>query len=137
MKTKSKTKKDYIQTVGRRKTSTARVRLYKGDKESTVNEIVIGKYFAGRVFAGAWQKPFTITNTLEKYFITAKVVGGGKNSQLGAVLHGTSRALSEENSDFRPLLKKEGLLTRDARARQRRQVGTGGRARRQKQSPKR
>lgn len=131
-------KVDYVYAVGRRKTATARVRLYKGRKENLVNEVVIGKYFPGAVMTSLWQKPFSLTNTTGKYYITAKVAGGGKDGQLAAVVHGLARALTKASPEkFRSVLKKEGLLTRDSRSRERRMVGTGGRARKQKQSPKR
>ena len=134
----SKAKKDYTSAVGRRRTASARVRLYKGDKESTVNGDVIGKYFSGSVMSVLWKKPFELTETSGKYYVTAKVSGGGKNGQLEAVVHGIARAFVSLDSDkFRTPLKTAGLLTRDARKRERRMVGTGGRARKQKQSPKR
>jgi small subunit ribosomal protein S9 len=137
-KTLKKTKKNYTSAVGRRREASARVRLYKGSKESTVNEQVIGKYFPGKVMAVLWQKPFEVTGTAGKYYITAKVVGGGKNGQLEAVVNGIAKAMSSLDRDkFRSSLKTAGLLTRDARKRERRMVGTGGRARKQKQSPKR
>ena len=129
---------DYTYAIGRRKTATARVRLYKGSSESLVNKEVIGKYFPGKLMAALWQKPFELTKTTGKYYITARVLGGGKDGQLTAVIHGISRALTKLNPEkFRSVLKSEGLLTRDARERERRMVGTGGRARKQKQSPKR
>ena len=133
-----KTKKDYTYAVGRRRSASARVRLHKGSKESTVNGEVIGKYFPGEVMRKAWQKPFELTDTLSKYYITVKVIGGGKNGQLDATTHGTAKAMvSLDSEKYRAPLKKAGLLTRDARIRERRKVGTGGRARRRKQSPKR
>jgi len=137
-KKNKKIKKDYTYAVGRRKTSSARVRLFKGKKESLINGEVIGKYFSGEIARQKWQKPFEITNTLGKYFVSVKVVGGGKEGQLDAVLHGIARAFSKlDPESYRKLLKAEGLLTRDARKRQRRMVGTGGKSRRKKQSPKR
>jgi len=134
---KKKVKKDYIYAVGRRKTASARVRLHKGAGDSMVNDQLIGVYFPGKAFKTAWSKPFEVTKTTGKYHITVKVVGGGKNGQLEASVLGTARALSKVSDEFRKLLKKEGLLTRDARERERRKVGTGGKARRKKQSPKR
>lgn len=116
----------------------ARVRVFKGESENLVNGKVIGVYFPGSVAREAWQKPFKTTDTLGKYYITVKVSGGGKKGQLDAVVLGISRALSLLKPDkHREPLKKAGLLTRDSRIRERRMVGTGGRARRQKQSPKR
>lgn len=133
-----KAKKDYIYATGRRREASARVRLYKGNSESTVNGIVIGKYFPGKVRALAWQKPFVLTSTSGKFYVTVKVAGGGKNGQLEAVVHAIAKAFVAADSDkYRAALKKAGLLTRDARKKERRMVGTGGKARKQKQSPKR
>lgn len=132
-----KIKKDYIYALGRRKSASARVRLHKGTGDNTVNDKLIGVYFPGEAFKVAWNRPFEITKTTGKYHITIKVVGGGKNGQLDASILGISRALAAVSVEFRKLLKKEGLLTRDARERERRKVGTGGKARRKKQSPKR
>jgi small subunit ribosomal protein S9 len=133
----AKLKKNYTYAVGRRKSSVARVRLFKGTGDSLVNDILIGKYFPGETAKVVWQKPFQLTENLSKYYVTVRVTGGGKNGQIDAVSMGVARALSEANPKFRGALKKAGLLTRDARERERRKVGTGGRARRQKQSPKR
>lgn len=131
-------KKDYIYAVGRRRESSARVRLHKGDGQNIVNDQPIGQYFPGVIARGSWMKPFELTETTGKYYITVRVVGGGKNGQLGAVVLGTARTLEKLNTEkFRPALKKAGLLTRDDRTRERRKVGTGGKARRKKQSPKR
>lgn len=135
---KKTSNKKYTYAVGRRRRSSARVRLYKGRQESTVNGKLIGKYFPGNVMQTLWQKPFELTETLGKYYVTVKVVGGGKKGQLDATVHGIARAFSTLDSDkFRKALKTEGLLTRDDRRRERRKVGTGGKARRKKQSPKR
>lgn len=136
--TKKQQKKEYVYAVGRRRTSSARVRLQKGDHESTVNGAVIGKYFSGEASTKIWQRPFAVTDTLGKYFVTVKVAGGGRVGQLEAVVHAISRALAaKEPEKYRPTLKADGLLTRDSRKRQRRMVGTGGKSRRAKQSPKR
>ena len=129
---------NFIYAVGRRRDASARVRLYKGVGPSLVNNIPLEKYFPGKVNKLLWEKPFKLTDTLSKYYITVKVKGGGKVGQLGAVIHGIARALSKSDKQlFRPTLKKAGLLTRDSRTRERRKVGTGGKARRKKQSPKR
>lgn len=138
-KTKNKNKgKDYIYAVGRRKSASARVRLFLGKDTSTVNGLPIDKYFPGKSNKAVWSKPFKLTQTSEKYYISAKVVGGGKTGQLEAVVHGIARALAKAKKDeFRAPLKKAGLLTRDDRVKERRKAGTGGKARRQKQSPKR
>ncbi len=133
-----KKKLKYTYAIGRRRTASARVRLFKGKGESIVNGMLINKYFPGVLMESVWVKPFKLTDTKDKYYITVKVVGGGKNGQVDAVVLGIARALSlVDRENFRPPLKKAGLLTRDARVRERRKVGTGGRARRKKQSPKR
>jgi small subunit ribosomal protein S9 len=134
-----KTKKpDYIYAVGRRKSASARVRLFKGKGENIVNGQPVEKYFPGDIFKNAWTMPFKLTDSFEKYFVTVKVRGGGKNGQLEATSLGISRALAALDRDkFRFSLKKAGLLSRDPRIRERRKVGMGGKARRRKQSPKR
>lgn len=127
-----------IFAVGRRKESVARVRLIEGKGQVTVNGKPIVEYFNGAVSTRIYQKPFEITNTLGKYTVSIKVLGGGTASQLGAVVHGITRALSKaDTKNFRPVLKKEGLLTRDARVKERRKYGLAQKARAGKQSPKR
>ena len=129
---------NYIFAVGRRRSSTARIRLFHGKAENTVNGMSAGKYFPGDIAAKIMAKPFGATETSEKYYYSAKVTGGGKEGQLDAVVLGISRALAKASPDkYRSSLKKLGLLTRDSRERQRRMVGKGGKARRAKQSPKR
>lgn len=130
--------KEYFYASGRRRSSSARVRVYKGTGENTVNDQLVGKYFPGEVMRSIWQKPFDLTQTAGKYYFTAKVVGGGKNGQLDAVAHATAKALVKIDTEKNKLvLRKSGLLTRDSRIRERRKVNTGGKARRAKQSPKR
>jgi len=129
---------NYIYAVGKRKSATARVRLFHGKGESTVNGVAMEKYFPGEAAKETYLKPFRVTEVENKYYVTVRVLGGGKNGQLEATVHGISKALAlAKKDDFRPQLKKLGLLTRDSRERERRKVGTGGKARRQKQSPKR
>lgn len=131
-------KVDYTHGVGRRKSSVARVRIYRGKGENTVQGNVASKYFEGEVAKKAMAKPFGVTETSDKYYFSAKVSGGGKSGQLAALVLALSRALAKISPEkFRPQLRKVNLLTRDARERQRRMVGMGGKARRKKQSPKR
>lgn len=133
-----KKKINYAYAVGRRRSASARVRLFKGKGQNLVNEKPIGEYFPGVVAKAKWDRPFKLTDTTEKYFVTVKVIGGGKEGQLDAVTHATAKAFNALNREkFRQPLKKAGLLTRDSRIRERRKVGTGGKARRKKQSPKR
>jgi len=140
---KSNKKIDYVQAVGRRKTATARVRLYtkKAVPGSEHSYIVNGQrgmeYFPGALNISKVTLPLSLTGLIDKYSFSAKVTGSGKRSQLASVIHALSRALVKYNPEFRPTLKKAGLLTRDPRAKERRKVGTGGKARRRKQSPKR
>lgn len=138
-KTKSKSrKKKYIYATGGRKSASARVRLFKGKGEIIVNDKPIGEYFLGEIAKVSYMKPFQVTDTVGKYYATIKVRGSGKNGQLGAVVHGLARALDKENKElYHPALKKHKLLTRDARAKERRKAGQMGKARKKKQSPKR
>lgn len=125
------------QSVGRRKEAVARVRTMEGNSQITINGKPISEVFKGPVFQRAYQKPFEITKTLGKYTASVKVAGGGTMSQLQAIVHGISRSLAKTSQEYRDLLKKQGLLTRDPRVRERRKYGLAHAARAQKQSPKR
>lgn len=127
----------YIYAIGKRKTSSANVRLLKGNEENTVNGQLVGKYFPGEEAKVAWQKPFETLSLTGKYYFSARVAGGGKKGQLDAVVFALSRAFTKIKDEHKKPLKKEGLLTRDSRIRERRKMGMGGKARRKKQSPKR
>jgi len=128
----------YTAAVGRRKEAVARVRLLPGAGQLTVNGKPINEYFQGAVFQRSYQKPFEVTQTLGQFNGSILVAGGGPMSQLGATVHGLARALSLLDTEkFRGALKKEGLLTRDARVRERRKYGLAHGARAKKQSPKR
>ncbi len=144
------TKKDFIFTIGRRKESVARLRLYTnsnpdlviGEEKLKKGDVVVnGKraldYFKGIVAKVRFEEPLKITNNLGKYILSVKVDGGGQTGQLEAFIHALSRALASMDPKNRQILKKQGLLTRDARVRERRKVGMGGKARRKRQSPKR
>lgn len=131
-------KKNYIFSVGRRKLSSALVHLFSGKRETLVNDKPIKEYFPGELAKANYLKPFKVTDTEKKYYAVIRVRGSGKQSQLGAVVHGLARALDKANKElYHPALKKNKLLTRDPRARERRKPGLGGKARRHKQSPKR
>lgn len=128
----------FYQAVGRRKEAVARVRLYpQGKGKILVNERPFEQYFPGEVTKIASLEPFRVTNTLERFDATVKVEGGGLSGQLGALIHGIARALEKVDPKTRPILKKGGFLTRDARAKERRKAGLAGKARKKKQSPKR
>ena len=130
---------EYVEGVGRRKTAIARVRIYphiKGDYAT--NGQPVGRYFGNVINAeGKYLAPLEITGNNGKFAIYAKVSGSGISGQLSAVIHGLSRALVKWNPEFRPLLKKAGLLNRDSRMKETRKIGMGGKARRRRQSPKR
>ncbi|MDP3998788.1 MAG: 30S ribosomal protein S9 [bacterium] len=129
----------YYQAVGRRKTASARVKLQvSGTGKFFVNRKPVEEYFSGEAAKKFYLEPLRLTNNLERFDIFVSVVGSGKAAQLGAVIHGLSRALATlDREKYRPILKKQGLLTRDARARERRKPGLAGKARKHKQSPKR
>lgn len=130
-------KNNNMQSTGRRKEAVARVRIMEGQGQVTVNGKPIAEVFRGPLKQKAYQKPFELTKTLGRYTATVKVVGGGSSSQLQAVVHGLSRALAGVSVEFRGVLKDYGLLTRDARVRERRKYGLAHAARAKKQSPKR
>lgn len=135
---KRKTAKKYIYAVGRRKTATARVRLFLKKGPIIVNQKPIEEYFPLSSQKTYYLQPFKATNTLDKFSATIKVFGSGKTGQLEAVRHGLSRALAIAEPDkYRPALKKRGFLTRDSRMKERRKAGYAQSARAKKQSPKR
>ena len=140
--------KDYVFAIGRRKSSTAEVRLYKKDAtvwggtsvkkgEFIVNNKPALEYF-GKGSDKTYAQPLQITGTENKFAISIKVSGGGKMGQLEAIVLAIARALDKvDREKFHSILKKKGMLTRDPRVRERRKVGMGGKSRRKKQSPKR
>lgn len=114
----------YYYGTGRRKSSVARVRLYPGGGEITVNGKPATEYFGGRlVHQSTIAQPLRLTNTQEAYNVMIRVKGGGTSGQAGAVRHGIARALTAANPELRPALKQAGLLTRDAREKERKKVG--------------
>lgn len=128
----------YTEAVGRRKVATARVRLYESDGDFVVNGKFVADYFANIANAHVYyNKPFELTNTKGKFSATVQVEGSGISSQLDAMIHGISRALVAFDPENRNFLKPAGFLTRDARMKETRKIGTGGKARRKRQSPKR
>lgn len=129
-------KKTEFNSTGKRKTSIARVRLRPGSGVIMVNEKVSAEYFARPTLQMTVMRPFEVTGTAGKFDIFANVSGGGIAGQAGAVRHGIARALIAMNSDLRKPLKTNGLLTRDAREKERRKVGCR-KARRRPQYSKR
>ena len=110
--------------TGRRKSSIARVRLTAGKGNIVINGKSIDEFFGEETLKVIVKQPLTVTNTLDKFDVTASVKGGGFSGQAGAVRHGIARALNEANKEeYRPVLKQNGFLTRDARAKERKKYG--------------
>ncbi|MFQ5452407.1 MAG: 30S ribosomal protein S9 [Candidatus Paceibacterota bacterium] len=141
----------YYEAVGRRKASIARVRLYiaRGKSQITVlgssikkgqicvNSKSIDDYFQNIMAQYKYKLPLEFADSVDRFAISVLVHGGGKQGQLDAIVLGLARALEKVDGSYRPKLKKKKLLTRDPRVKERRKPGTGGKARRKKQSPKR
>ena len=102
-----------FQGTGRRKESIARVILTAGKGNIVVNGRPLDEYFGTEILKVIVNQPFAVTNTVGKYDVIVKVVGGGYTGQAGAIRHGIARALNEANSEFRPILKANGFLTRE------------------------
>ena len=112
--------------TGRRKTSTARVFLRPGKGTITVNRREFGAFFPTEALRVQIRQPLLLTETSDKFDILATVAGGGVAGQAGAVRLGIARALVEYNAELRKRLKKDGLLTRDARIKERKKYGMAG-----------
>ncbi len=112
--------------TGRRKTSVARVRLVKGTGNVIVNGKDVKEYFDTRDMIETVSRPLVLTERADQYDMKASVKGGGKVGQSGAIAHGVSRALIVAEEDLKPILKKGGFLTRDARMKERNKPGQPG-----------
>ena len=110
-------------TTGRRKSSVARVRLVPGEGNIIINDRELTKYFGLKTLELIIKQPLEATETVGKYDVLANVVGGGISGQAGAIRHGIARALLKVDEEYRPTLKKAGLLTRDPREKERRKYG--------------
>ncbi|MGH2443060.1 MAG: 30S ribosomal protein S9 [Chloroflexota bacterium] len=113
----------YAAAVGRRKTSVARVRLVPGTGEIVVNGQPIDTYFGGSIWTAEAQEAFQAINSAGRFNADVKVVGGGLSGQAGAIRHGIARALVATDEGFRQPLRKAGMLTRDARMKERKKYG--------------
>ncbi len=122
--------------IGRRKTSSARVILTPGTGKIVANGTVIEEYMPSPMLVMDLKQPLALTSTLEHFDIEINVKGGGFTGQAGAIRLGIARALLQASADYRPVLKKTGMLTRDARAKERKKYGLKG-ARRAPQFSKR
>jgi small subunit ribosomal protein S9 len=112
--------------TGRRKTAIARVRLINGTGKIQVNGRAFENYFPVESQRVVATQPLTVTGMSDKYDAHISVKGGGPEGQAGAVRHGLARALLTVDANLRPILKSEGLLTRDPRMRERKKYGQPG-----------
>ncbi len=129
-------KQAYHPGTGRRKTAVAQVRLMPGGGAVIVNGTPYEEVFSRLVHREVIIRPLAITETLDKYSVMVKVNGGGISGQSGAIAHGIARALVKADESLKPTLRQNGLLTRDARAKERKKPGLK-RARKARQYTKR
>jgi small subunit ribosomal protein S9 len=113
----------YVEAIGRRKSASARVRLFPGQGQIMVNDLTMEEYFGRALDQMALRQPLQLTGTESSYNISIHVQGGGESGQAQAVRHGISRALCKVDTNLRPALKAAGLLTRDPREKERKKPG--------------
>ncbi|HEY4485490.1 MAG TPA: 30S ribosomal protein S9 [Nitrospiria bacterium] len=121
---------DTLTATGKRKNSVARVRMEPGTGRFVVNERTIENYFPRESQRAQILQPFQATGTIGKFDVSARVHGGGGMGQAGAVRHAISKALLLSSEEMRVSLRKEGLLTRDPRVKERKKYGQKGARRR-------
>lgn len=112
--------------TGKRKRSIARVYMQPGKGVITVNDRELNDYFGRKTLRMIVHEPLELTENSNRYDISVNVNGGGLSGQAYAIRHGISRALQGDNNELRPVLKKAGLLTRDARKKERKKYGLAG-----------
>jgi small subunit ribosomal protein S9 len=112
--------------TGRRKNSIARVWMMPGSGKITINDRSEEEYFGRGVLRMIIRQPFEVTETTNKFDVIASVLGGGSSGQAGAIRHGISKALLAVDAEAKGKLRKEGLLTRDPRAKERKKYGQKG-----------
>ena len=117
------TTRTYNRGTGRRKCAVAQVKLFAGSGKITINGKPYEQIFPSEDHRRYIDQPFAATDTVGKYDAEIKVIGGGISGQAGAIRHGIARALVAINEQFRPLLRQEGLLTRDPRVKERKKYG--------------
>ena len=127
---------DYYYGTGRRKNAVARVFIKPGKGDIVVNEKPLDEYFSRETGRMIVRQPLQLVGSVNKFDIMVNVFGGGESGQAGAVRHGITRALIDYDATLKPQLSKAGLVTRDARAVERKKVGLH-KARRRKQFSKR
>ena len=109
--------------TGRRKTATARTRLYAGSGNIEINGRPMEQYFPRKTLQMIIRQPLVLTKNTERFDIKVNVQGGGQAGQAAAVRHGISRALLQADAELRGILKRAGFLTRDARKKERKKYG--------------
>ena len=114
---------DIYYSTGRRKTSTARVFLRKGNGSITVNKLPLDQYFGRETARMIVRQPLQTANMADNFDITITVKGGGSSGQAGAIRHGITRALMEYDGELRSSLRRAGFVTRDARQVERKKIG--------------
>jgi small subunit ribosomal protein S9 len=112
--------------TGKRKNSIARVWMMPGSGKVTINDRPMDQYFGRDVLQMIIRQPFEVTGTVDKFDVLVSVLGGGNSGQAGAIRHGISKALLAVDAESRGKLRKEGLLTRDPRAKERKKYGQKG-----------
>ena len=117
---------EITRATGKRKTSVAQVRLRAGTGVITVNDKPMDEYFTRESHCILIKEAFDAVNAHDRYDVTARCTGGGNSGQAGALRHGIARALESLDPELRPALKKRGLLTRDARKKERKKYGQKG-----------
>jgi small subunit ribosomal protein S9 len=113
----------YFYGTGKRKEAVARVRLLPGNGAIIVNNMPYEERFPRLEHRRKIQQPLLITENIQKYNVLVKVEGGGVAGQAGAIAHGIARALLKSDEELRPVLRRDGLLTRDDRVKERKKVG--------------
>jgi small subunit ribosomal protein S9 len=116
-------KKTYSYGTGKRKTAVAQVRLLPGSGAIIINGVPFEERFTQLQHRQTIMKPLVVTETIGKYDTMVKVAGGGVSGQCGAICHGIARALLQENEKYKPILRQEGLFTRDSRVKERKKPG--------------
>lgn len=116
-------KKEYIYATGKRKSAIARVNIIPGTGKITINKKDINDVYKLDTLKAIILKPFNVANMMEKYDVVATVNGGGFAGQAGAIAHGISKALASTDIEIRTVLKRNGLITRDSRVKERRKYG--------------
>jgi len=116
-------KESYVWGTGKRKCAIAQVRLFPGKGEIIINDKPYQEAFPRVEHRHMIEHPLLTTDNIGKFYVMVKVNGGGMSGQAGAIRHGIARALVKENELFKAVLRKEGLLTRDARVKERKKYG--------------